>query len=107
LSPPNPPSFRDEHLYVDLRQQVVILDGETVRLTPVQYRLLALLVKHTGVVVTRPILLMQIWGYAPEMGLRRVDVHFNGLRKKLGKYADQYLETVRGVGYCFRPMPGP
>jgi hypothetical protein len=48
-----------------------------------RYRILALLVKHPGVVVTRPILLMQIWGYSSEMGLRRVDVHVNGLRRKL------------------------
>ena len=99
--------YRDEHLFVDLRRQVVTLDSDTLRLTRMQYRLLALLVEHTGVVVTRPILSMQIWGHAPETGLRRVDVHFNGLRRKLGAYADLYLETVHGVGYRFRPMPGP
>ena len=99
----SPPTFHDKHLHVDLDQQAVILDGETVRLTPMQYRLLALLVEHAGVVVTRPILLMQIWGYAPEIREHKVDTCIRGLRKKLGVYADHYIETVVGVGYRFRP----
>ena len=98
--------YRDDHLYVNLRQQLVMLDGEMVRLTPMQYRLLALLVEHAGVVVTRPILLMQIWGYAPEIREHKVDTCIRGLRKKLGVYADHYIETVVGVGYRFRsPVP--
>ena len=98
----SPPTFHDKHLHVDLDQQAVILDGETVRLTPMQYRLLALLVEHAGVVVTRPILLMQIWGYAPEIREHKVDTCIRGLRQKLGVYADHYIETVVGVGYRFR-----
>ena len=57
--------YRDEHLFVNLRQQVVIPDSETVRLTPTQYRLLALLVEHSGQVVLRAIILKQIWADAP------------------------------------------
>jgi DNA-binding response OmpR family regulator len=98
--------YHDEHLNVDLREEVVILDGETVRLTPMEYRLFALLVEHAGVVVTRAILLMQFVGYSSEIRGRRVDACIQGLRRKLGVYADQYLETVYGVGYLFRPMPG-
>lgn len=102
----SPQPFHDKHLHVDLDQQAVILDGETVRLTPMQYRLLALLVEHAGVVVTRPILLMQIWGYAPEIREHKVDTCIRGLRKKLGVYANLYIETVVGVGYRFRaPVP--
>ena len=92
---------------MDLRQQAVILNGETVRLTRIQYRLLALLVEHVGVVVTRPILLMHIWGHVTEMRPSPLDAHISGLRRKLGAYADQYLETVHGVGYRFRPLPEP
>ena len=82
------------------------LDGEKVRLTRGEYRLLALLVEHVGVVVTRPILLMQIWGHAPETGIRTPAMHVRRLRKKLGMYS-RYIETVVGVGYRFRPMPEP
>ena len=92
------PSYRDEHLYVDLRQQLMILDSETVTLTRMEYRLLALLVKHAGEVVTRPTLLM----LTP-----MVDAHAWRLRKKLGKYAQRYIETVVGAGYRFRPAAGP
>ena len=48
LSQPNPSFYSDEHLLVDLHQPVVILDGETDRLTPIQYRLLVPLVEHAG-----------------------------------------------------------
>ena len=54
------PLYRDEHLFMDLRQQVVILDSEAVRLTPMQYRLLALLVEHPGEVVPRAALSVQV-----------------------------------------------
>jgi hypothetical protein len=56
------PFYRDEHLFVHLCHQVVMLDGETVPLHPIEYRLLALLVKHAGEVVPRAIILKQILG---------------------------------------------
>jgi len=98
--------YRDDHLFVDLRQPVVILDGETVRLTPIQYRLLVLLVEHAGEVVPRATVLTQLWGYAPQ-GCAKLDVHLWRLRKKLGILGRQYIETIGGVGYRFRPAPGP
>ena len=103
LSPPNPPSYRDEHLYVDLSQRVVILDGRALTLYPLEYRLLALLVKSAGEVVPRKTLLMQTWGHA-ELRANVLDVHIRRLRSKLGKYADHYIERVPRVGYRFRPL---
>jgi DNA-binding response OmpR family regulator len=100
---PELPSYRDEHLHVDLRQQLVILDGQILTLTRQEYRLLALLVEHAGEVVPRAILLMRVWGYAPDMRTRTLDVHIRWLRKKLGMHAGQYIETVVRVGYRFRP----
>jgi DNA-binding response OmpR family regulator len=98
--------YRDEHLFVHLRHQAVILNGQAITLTRTEYRLLALLVQHAGEVVTRPVLLMQIWGNASKIGRRRADVHINGLRRRLGIYAD-HIETVTGIGYRFRPfLPG-
>jgi DNA-binding response OmpR family regulator len=73
-----------------------MLDGETVPLHPIEYRLLALLVKHAGEVVPRAVILKQIWG--------RADRHTRALRKKLAVYGDQYIETAIGVGYRFRPL---
>jgi DNA-binding response OmpR family regulator len=96
--------YRDEHLFVHLRHQVVILDSEVVNLTPIEYRLLALLVKHAGEVVPRAIIFKQIWGDAPDIPRHRADPHIRGLRKKLGVYGDQYIETAIGIGYRFRPL---
>jgi DNA-binding response OmpR family regulator len=95
---PNRPYYRDKHLFVDLHNQVVMLDLKILTLTRMEYRLLALLVEHAGEVVPRPTLLM----LTPT-----VDAHLWRLRKKLGKYADQYIETVVGVGYRFRPAVLP
>ena len=96
--PPNQQFYRDDHLFVDLRKQVVTLDSGTLTLTRMEYRLLALLLKHAGKIVPRPILLM----LTPT-----VDVHLWRLRRKLGVYADRYIETVGGAGYRFRPGPEP
>ena len=100
----NQPFYRDEHLFVDLRQQRVIPDGETVTLTRIEHRLLTLLVKHAGEVVPRSNLLLHICSHVPEMRPSTLDVHIRGLRRKLGVYADQYIETVIGIGYRFRPL---
>jgi DNA-binding winged helix-turn-helix (wHTH) protein len=100
----NPQTFyRDDDLFVDLRQQVVILDSETVRLTRMEYRLLALLVQHAGKVVPRAILLMQVCGYVAETRTRALDMHVRRLRKKLRR-AGQRIATIIGRGYCFNPF---
>jgi DNA-binding response OmpR family regulator len=85
----------------------VILDGETVRLTRMQYRVLALLVQHAGEVVPLATILKWLWSYRSETNKSTLASHLRGLRRKLGVYADRYIETVHGVGYRFRPLPGP
>jgi DNA-binding response OmpR family regulator len=75
-----------------------MLDGRILHLTSMEYVLLALLVEHAGEAVPRAIFLMLT---------RKVDMHINGLRRKLGVYAEQYIETVPGVGYRFRPASPP
>ena len=106
MPPPNQLSYRDAHLFVDLRNELVTLDGETIRLTRIQYAVLALLVEHAGEAIPRKNILMHIWHHVPELSPRQVDMHINALRRKLGIYADHYIQTVMGVGYRFRPAPG-
>lgn len=89
-----PPFYRDEHLFVSLRDRLVIPDSRILALTPKEYRLLALLVEHAGKVVPSRTLLM----VTPT-----VDAHVRGLRRKLGVYFDRHIETVFGVGYRFLP----
>jgi DNA-binding response OmpR family regulator len=99
--------YRDEHLAMDFAQQTVILDTERMTLTRKEYDLLALLVQHAGEIIPREALLMQVWGYGAEIRTRTLDVHVRRLRKKLGSYADQYIETIFGIGYRFQPYRAP
>jgi DNA-binding response OmpR family regulator len=99
--------YRDEHLALDFDQQAAILDSVRMALTRKEYDLLALLVEHAGEIIPREALLMQIWGYGAEIRTRTLDVHVRRLRKKLGVYADQYIETIFGIGYRFQPFHAP
>ena len=83
---------------IDERAHTVCVSGRDVQLTLKEYQLLVLLMKNQGAVLTRDVLLENIWGYNNESETRTVDVHIRTLRQKLG--ADGALiETVRGVGY--------
>src|SRR5436190_13193241 len=99
--------YRDEHLSMDFAQQMVILDAERMTLTRKEYDLLALLVQHAGEIIPREALLMRVWGYGAEIRTRTLDVHVRRLRKKLGGYAEQYIETIFGIGYRFQPYREP
>ena len=99
--------YRDEHLSIDFDQQAASLDTERMILTRKEYDLLALLVQHAGEISPREALLMQVWGYGAEIRTRTLDVHVRRLRKKLGGYADQYIETIFGIGYRFQPYRAP
>jgi len=99
--------YRDEHLSLDFTGQHATLDTEPMVLTRKEYELLALLVQHAGEIIPREALLMQVWGYGSEIRTRTLDVHIRRLRKKLGGYADQYIETIFGIGYRFQPYHAP
>ena len=105
ISQPKP--YGDEHLSIDFHQQMANLDGQRITLTRKEYDLLALLVQHAGEIIPREALLMRIWGYGAEIRTRTLDVHIRRLRKKLGGYADQYIETIFGIGYRFQPFHAP
>src|SRR5215468_9942333 len=99
--------YRDQHLAIDFDQQIALLDAQRMTLTRKEYDLLALLVQHAGEIIPRDALLMQVWGYGAEIRTRTLDVHVRRLRKKLGGYADQYIETIFGIGYRFQPYRAP
>lgn len=80
----------------------VLVDGEAVQLTKKEYDIILLLLRNGESVVTRERLLSEVWGYAFEGESRTVDVHIRTLRQKLGP-AGNYVETIRGVGYCIHP----
>lgn len=83
---------------IDERAHTVCVSGRDVQLTLKEYQLLVLLMKNQGAVLTRDVLLENIWGYGSESETRTIDVHIRTLRQKLGD-SGALIETVRGVGY--------
>ncbi len=99
-----PEQYQDSHLYLDFQRKAVSLDLDRLRLTRKEYELLALLVQNAGEIVSREDLLMRIWGYNSQIRTRTLDVHIRRLRRKLGAYAELYIETIFGIGYRFQPF---
>ena len=94
-------AFTVGDLQVDLLRRHVSVRGKDVRLTPIEYKLLATLVKHAGKVVTHQQLLRDVWGPSHEDQSHYVRVYMAHLRHKLeGEPArPRYLLTEPGVGY--------
>ena len=95
------PVLRAGPVAIDRAAHAVTVDGAPVELTPLEYRLLLLLVERRGRVQTRPQLLETVWESQPDIQTRTVDMHVQRLRAKLGG-AGGRIETVRGFGYRFR-----
>ncbi|BAF60012.1 MAG: response regulator transcription factor [Pelotomaculum sp.] len=93
-------------LVIDEEKFAVYVDGVKVDLTPKEFELLRFLARQPGRVFSREQLLEQVWGYDYAGDSRTVDVHIRHIRQKLGRLSesDQPIETVRGVGYCFREV---
>ncbi len=83
---------------LDPVQHQVDVAGKPVRLTTAEFKLLTMLMKKPGRLMSREILLTGAWGYETLINTRTVDTHVRRLRQKLGKAADA-VETVRGFGY--------
>lgn len=86
---------------IDVDSGVVTTNGRPVSLTPIEYRLLGVLLERRGRAQDRRSLLEAAWGIHAEIETRTVDVHILRLRRKLGA-AGRWIETVRGHGYRFR-----
>jgi DNA-binding response OmpR family regulator len=103
----NPGQYRDPHFDADFERQTVKLDERPLTLTRKEYELLAALVTNASEIVPREVLLQSIWGYGRDIRTRTLDVHIRRLRRKLGPYGEQYIETIFGVGYRFQPYREP
>ena len=89
------------NLVIDPARYEVTVDGWPVVLTLKEYELLRYLATRKGRVITRKVLLDQVWGYDYYGGTRTVDVHIGRLRTKIEKGRYSFIKTVRGVGYVF------
>lgn len=90
---------------VDLASRVVTRDGEEIRLTATEYKLLAYLLNNTGRVLTHQIILNHVWGPGYANNVEYLRVFMSSLRKKLEEDPKhpQYLISEPGVGYRFSP----
>ncbi|HXV64509.1 MAG TPA: response regulator transcription factor [Vicinamibacteria bacterium] len=90
-------------LEMDLLARRVKRAGRTIELKPREFRLLEYLMRHSGQVVTRTMLLEQVWDYHFDPQTNVIDVHVSRLRGKIEKDFDSPLiHTIRGVGYVLR-----
>jgi two-component system KDP operon response regulator KdpE len=94
-------SFTQGDLSVDLARRRVLMHGQEVHLTPIEYRLLTSLVRHAGKVLTHRQLLREVWGPSHTGETHHLRVHMAQLRRKLevDSARPRYLLTEPGVGY--------
>jgi DNA-binding response OmpR family regulator len=97
--PPDPVETRLDAgaIEMDLTRHEVRRDGQHVELSPTEFRLLELFLRHPNEALTRQRIRAQVWGYAEEPEANAVDLYVHYLRRRLGAALD--LRTVRGVGY--------
>jgi two-component system, OmpR family, KDP operon response regulator KdpE len=95
--------YRAGDLVVDLVRHTVTLRGETVHLSPRQYRLLEVLVEQSGKLLTRESILRSVWN--GNVDLQYLRIYIRALRQKIEPEPDQpvYIKTEIGVGYRMRP----
>jgi len=98
------PTIEVGGLVVDLARRVVTNDGVVVHLTPIEYRMLVLLAKNLGRVLTHQQILKDVWGPSYATYARYVRVHMAELRKKIERdpARPRLLVTEPGVGYRLR-----
>lgn len=90
-------------LEMDLLSRQVKRGGKTIDLQPREFRLLEFLMRHSGQVVTRTMLLEKVWEYHFDPQTNVIDVHISRLRSKIDKeFPQPLLHTVRGAGYVLR-----
>ena len=90
-------------LEIDLLARTVRRGATEIELLPREFRLLEYLARNAGHVVTRTMLLEQVWDYHFDPQTNVIDVHISRLRQKIDKgFAKPMLHTVRGAGYCLK-----
>ena len=100
-------AYHDSETSIDFPRHEVVVRGETVDLSPTEFRLLAVLTRHAGQVLSQDQLLDQVWGseYAESVDVVRLYIGY--LRRKIERDSGRpkLIETVRGFGYRYR-KPG-
>ena len=97
------PTFTTGPLTVDFEQRLVTVNGTEVKLTPTEYDLLKALIKNTGKIMTRQMLLSQVWGTGYGADSHYLHVYIGQLRRKIepDPAHPRFILTISGVGYRF------
>ncbi|MGD8189581.1 response regulator transcription factor [Brevibacillus ginsengisoli] len=92
-----------KNVVLDPESRIVTVDDEPVELTKTEYELLYALMNNVNRVLSREVLLEQVWGYDTTVETNIVDVYIRYLRNKLkSPVEDGHIQTVRGIGYVMR-----
>jgi two-component system OmpR family response regulator len=103
LLDPKDAKLKAMDLEVDLLTRTVTRGGTPILLQPREFKLLEYLVRNAGHIVTRTMLLENVWDYHFDPQTNVIDVHVSRLRSKIDKgFSEPLLQTVRGAGYMIR-----
>lgn len=96
--------YSDHHLTIDLAAHLVLVQGQPVKLTATEFKLLSYFSQNAGQVLTSEQILANVWGDSSKDNPEYVHVYVSNLRQKLEKNPKkpEYLLTVHGVGYRFK-----
>jgi two-component system, OmpR family, KDP operon response regulator KdpE len=96
--------FANDYLSVDIAERKVMVNGERLKLTPREFRLLALLVENADRILSHKQVLEQVWGYEYVDDIDYVRIYILHLRQKIEPQpsSPKYIITEPGVGYYFR-----
>jgi DNA-binding response OmpR family regulator len=105
--PSRAPAYDDGYLHIDFQRRQVLVEGQPVRLTPIEQDLLEYLAQHADRVVPLEEILSEVWGTEYGDSRNYVHVYVSRLRRKLGEppEAHAYLRNERGAGYRFARRP--
>jgi two-component system OmpR family response regulator len=100
---PDPTTLEVADLQLDLLSRRVTRGGRAIDLRPREFTLLEYLMRHTGHIISRTMILSQIWNYSFDPQTNVVDVLVSRLRDKIDRpFETKLLHTIRGVGYVLR-----
>jgi two-component system alkaline phosphatase synthesis response regulator PhoP len=100
-SKPRVQKISDSSLFLDRERFLLIKEDTEVQLPKKEFELLELLISKPGKVFTRDEILGKVWGNETIVGERTIDVHIRKLREKIG---DDYIRTIKGVGYTYNEV---
>ena len=96
-------TYNDGYLSIDIERHEVLVHGKRVKLTPIEFRLLAYLARNAGKLLTIEKILINVWGSEYLGTMEHVHVYISHLRRKVEEDArhPRYIITIHGMGYLF------